>query len=208
LKVLVSLFETVRKGCVIVKKSKIIVCLALLVILCLSVYCLSETGVTLNDDAKQRVEWENKGFVVSEPLELVTTSTDIYERLYILDKSQIKGGNLFDFIVGLDEYNLCYLLSSNDGIEIENRNYKNYGCMLNSNAAIRLEDGIYKISDAVQPFQTAYANTTDTVYNFNTMGLLQDIDSLGTYRMNLIYSSDEANPTILGIIFTLESTQA
>lgn len=202
------MFETVSKGCVIVKKSKIIVCLVLLVILCLSVYCLSETGLTLNDDAKQRVEWENKGFVVSEPLESVTASTDIYERLDILDKSQIKGGNLFDFIVGLDEYNLCYLLSSNDGIEIENRNYKNYGCMLNSNGAIRLEDGIYKISDAVQPFQTAYANTTDTVYNFNTMGLLQDIDNLGTYRMNLIYSSDESNPTILGIIFTLESTQA
>ena len=186
----------------------------LLVILCLSVYCLSETGLTLNDDAKQRVEWENKGFVVSEPLELVTASTDIYERLYILDKSQIKGGNLFDFIIGLDEYNLCYLLSSIDGIEIENRNYKNYGCMLNSNAAIRLEDGIYKISDAIQPFQTAYddtrdtRDTRDTVYNFNTMGLLEDIDSLGTYRMNLIYSSDESNPTILGIIFTLESTQA
>ena len=199
------LFEIVRKGCVIVKKLKIIGCLALLVILCLSVYCLSETGLKLNDDAKQ---WENKGFIVSEPLELVTTSTNIYERLYILDKSQIKGGNLFDFIVGLDEYNLCYLLSSNDGIEIENRNYKNYGCMLNSNAAVRLEDGIYKISDAVQPFQTAYDDTTDTVYNFNTMGLLQDIDSLGTYRMNLIYFSDESNPTILGIIFTLESTQA
>ena len=86
--------------------------------------------------------------------------------------------------------------------------------MLNSNATIRLEDGIYKISDAIQPFQTAYddtrdtRDTRDTVYNFNTMGLLEDIDSLGTYRMNLIYSSDESNPTILGIIFTLESTQA
>ena len=200
-------FEAVCKGCDIVKKSKIIICLVLLVILCLSVYYLSETGLRLNDKyVKQRVEWENKGFVVSEPLESVTASTDIYERLCILDKSQIKGRNLFDFIIGLDEYNLCYLLSSNDGIEIENRNYKNYGCILNSNAAIHLEDGIYKISDAVQPFQTVYDDTTDTVYNFNTMGLLQDIDSLGTYRMNLIYSSDESNPTILGIIFTLEST--
>lgn len=198
-------FEAVCKGCDIVKKSKII-CLVLLVILCLSVYCLSEMGLNLNDAAKQRVEWENKGFVVSEPLELVTTSTDIYERLCILDKAQIKGRNLFDFIVGLDEYNLCYLLSSNDGIEIENRNYKNYGCILNSNAAIRFEDGIYKIADAVQPFQVVDNHTTDTVYNFNTMGLLQDIDSLGTYKMNLIYSSDVSNPTILGIIFTLEST--